>query len=141
MNRKLHNRLGSALTGIPYSKLDKINRAIDHPDYYDMAFQNTLNNGDLENNSYDVFGITKRHKHRRFNHDPISGLHAAYRADPQNAFMGMVSHQAGDMIAKVLSDTLGADNAELAMTLLNATLPAKRRKKGYLNEYLELNNY
>ena len=140
MNRKLHNRLGSALTGISYSKLDKINRAIDHPDIVDVAFQNSL--GDPDNNNYDVFGITKRHKHRRYNHDPISGLHGAYRTDPQNAFMGMVSHQAGDMIAKVLRDTLGSDNAELAMTLLNATLPAKRRKKGLLNDYLNLNyNY
>ena len=39
MNRKLHNRLGSALTGISYSKLDKINRAIDHPDIETLRFK------------------------------------------------------------------------------------------------------
>ena len=32
MNRKMHNRLGRLFTNIPYTKLDKINRAIDHPD-------------------------------------------------------------------------------------------------------------
>ena len=40
MNRKMHNRLGKLFTNISYTKLDKINRAIDHPDMYDMAFTN-----------------------------------------------------------------------------------------------------
>ena len=130
MNRKMHNRLGKLFTNIPYTKLDKINRAIDHPTLYDMAFTNSITNNDPNNNSYDVFNLTKKHKHRRYNHDPISSLHAAYRVDPQNALMGSLAHQAVDLMDSVFKNAMGSDNAEVLVALINSQLPAKRRNKG-----------
>ena len=135
MNRKMHNRLGRLFTNIPYTKLDKINRAIDHPDLYDMAFTNMITNGNPDRNNYDVFNLTKKHKHRRYNHDPLSGLYSAYRVDPQNAIMGSIAHQAVDMMHRVFTSSIGADNTEVLEALINATLPAKRRNKGLMGGF------
>lgn len=138
MNRKMHNRLGRLFTNVPYSKLDKINRAIDHPDMYDMSFTNMITGGNPDNNTYDVFNLTKSHKHRRYGHDPLSGLFSAYRVDPTNALNGMLAHQAVDLMHSVIKDAFGSDNAEVVEALINANLPAKRRKKPLIEEYINL---
>lgn len=128
-------------TNVPYTKLDKINRAIDHPDIFDMAFTNMITGNNPEQNNYDIFNLTKKHKHRRYAHDPISGLYAAYRVDPQNAIKGMLAHQAVDLMHSVFSSSFGADNTEVLEALINATLPAKRRSKGVIGDMLSSNNW
>ena len=100
-----------------------------------MAFTNMITNGNPDRNNYDVFNLTKKHKHRRYNHDPLSGLYSAYRVDPQNAIMGSIAHQAVDMMHSVFTSSIGADNTEVLEALINATLPAKRRSKGLMGGF------